>query len=47
MLFRSPIPKLFQGDNTNNTETQEPLAQFQVEFQPGGKVEVTPWEGYR
>ena len=44
---QTPIPKLFQGDNTNNTETQEPLAQFQVEFQPGGKVEVTPWQGYR
>ncbi|MEM1393054.1 MAG: DUF4335 domain-containing protein [Cyanobacteria bacterium P01_D01_bin.116] len=44
---QTPIPKLFQGDNTNNTETQEPLAQFQVEFKPGGKVEVTPWEGYR
>ncbi|MEO1183730.1 MAG: hypothetical protein AAFX46_02995, partial [Cyanobacteria bacterium J06636_27] len=44
---QTPIPKLFPGDNTNNTETQEPLAQFQVEFKPGGKVEVTPWQGYR
>ena len=44
---QTPILKLFPGDNTNNTETQEPLAQFQVEFQPGGKVEVTPWQGYR
>ncbi|MGB3639803.1 MAG: DUF4335 domain-containing protein [Rivularia sp. (in: cyanobacteria)] len=41
------IPKLFQGDNTTNTDTKEPLAQFQVEFKPGGKVEVTPWQGYR
>jgi hypothetical protein len=44
---QTPIPKLFQGDNTNNTDTKEPLAQFQVEFQPGGKVQVTPWQGYR
>jgi len=44
---QTPIPKLFQGDNTNNTEAKEALAQFQVEFKPGGKVEVTPWQGYR
>ena len=44
---QTPIPKLFQGDNTTNTDTKEPLAQFQVEFFPGGKVEVTPWQGYR
>lgn len=44
---QTPIPKLFQGDNTNNTDDKEPLAQFQVEFKPGGKVEVTPWQGYR
>ncbi|MDY6898031.1 MAG: DUF4335 domain-containing protein [Cyanobacteriota bacterium] len=44
---QTPILKLFPADNTNNTETQEPLAQFQVEFQPGGQVEVTPWQGYR
>ncbi len=44
---QTPIPKLFQGDNTNNTDSKEPLAQFQVEFKPGGKVEVTPWQGYR
>lgn len=43
---QTPIPNLFSGDNTNNTD-REPLAQFQVEFQPGGKVEVTPWQGYR
>ncbi len=44
---QTPIPKLFQGDNTNNTDNKEPLAQFQVEFKPGGKVEVIPWQGYR
>ena len=44
---QTPIPKLFQGDNTTNTDSKEPLAQFQVEFKPGGKVEVTPWQGYR
>ncbi|MGB7375272.1 MAG: hypothetical protein WA959_01670, partial [Rivularia sp. (in: cyanobacteria)] len=44
---QTPIPKLFPGDNTNNTDSKEPLAQFQVEFKPGGKVEVTPWQGYR
>jgi hypothetical protein len=44
---QTPIPKLFQGDNTITTNTKEPLAQFQVEFKPGGKVEVTPWQGYR
>lgn len=44
---QTPIPKLFQGDNTTNTDTKEPLAQFQVEFKPGGKAEVTPWQGYR
>ncbi len=44
---QTPIPKLFPSDNTNNVETKEPLAQFQVEFKPGGKVEVTPWQGYR
>ena len=44
---QTPIPKLFQGDNANNADGKEPLAQFQVEFKPGGKVEVTPWQGYR
>ncbi|AFY53152.1 hypothetical protein Riv7116_0557 [Rivularia sp. PCC 7116] len=44
---QTPIPKLFQGDNTRNAEQKEQLAQFQVEFKPGGKVEVTPWQGYR
>lgn len=44
---QTPIPKLFQGDNTTNTNRKESLAQFQVEFKPGGKVEVTPWQGYR
>jgi hypothetical protein len=44
---QTPIPKLLQGDNTNNAAQKEPLAQFQVEFKPGGEVEVTPWQGYR
>ena len=44
---QTPIPKLFQGDNKNNTAQKEPLAQFQVEFKSSGEVEVTPWQGYR
>jgi len=44
---QTPIPKLFRGDNTNNASQKEPLAQFQVEFKPGGEVEVRPWQGYR
>ncbi len=43
---QTPIPKLFQGDNTLNEQQKESLAQFQVEFKPGGKVEVKPWQGY-
>ncbi|MEO1558719.1 MAG: DUF4335 domain-containing protein [Cyanobacteria bacterium J06632_19] len=44
---QTSIPKLFQGDNTGNAQQKEKLAQFQVEFKPGGKVEVAPWQGYR
>lgn len=44
---QTPIPNLFRGDNTNNKEQKESLAQFQVEFEPGGEVKVTPWQGYR
>ncbi len=44
---QTPIPKLFQGDNTKNAAEKEQVAQFQVEFKPGGEVEVTPWQGYR
>ncbi|MEO1375772.1 MAG: DUF4335 domain-containing protein [Cyanobacteria bacterium J06635_10] len=44
---QTPIPKLFQGDNTVNAAQKEPLAQFQVEFKPGGEFEITPWQGYR
>ncbi|MEA5595318.1 DUF4335 domain-containing protein [Rivularia sp. UHCC 0363] len=43
---QTPIPKLFPGDNPNAAQT-EPLAQFQVEFKPGGEAEITPWQGYR
>ena len=44
---QTPIPKLFKGDNTNNAAQKEPLAQYMVEFKPGGEVEVSPWQGYR
>lgn len=44
---QTPIPKLIQGDNKKNTAEKESFAQFQVEFKPGGEVEVTPWQGYR
>jgi len=44
---QTPIPKLFPSDNTNNAAQKKSLAQFQVEFKPGGEVEITPWQGYR
>lgn len=46
----TPLPQMFQavyGNNSAAPNNKEPLAHFQVVFQPSGKVEVTPWQGYR
>jgi Domain of unknown function (DUF4335) len=46
----TPLPKIFNalyGSNVAPPNTKEPLAHYQVVFQPNGTLEVTPWEGYR
>ncbi|GBE95073.1 DUF4335 domain-containing protein [Nostoc cycadae] len=46
----TPLPNMFQsvyGSNGAAPNNQEPLAHFQVVFNPNGKLEVTPWQGYR
>ncbi len=46
----TPLPQMFQtvyGSNVAAPNNKEPLAHFQVVFQPGGNLEVTPWQGYR
>ena len=46
----TPLPNMFQavyGNNSAAPNNKEPLAHFQVVFQPSGKIEVTPWQGYR
>ncbi|MBD2499909.1 DUF4335 domain-containing protein [Anabaena azotica] len=46
----TPLPKMFQavyGNNSAAPNNKEPLAHFQVVFQPSGQIEVTPWQGYR
>ncbi|MEJ1931434.1 DUF4335 domain-containing protein [Nostoc sp. NIES-2111] len=46
----TPLPQMFQavyGSNSAAPNSKEPLAHFQVVFQPSGKLEVTPWQGYR
>ncbi len=46
----TPLPKIFStlyGSNVAAPNTKEPLAHYQVVFQPNGKLEVTPWQGYR
>jgi hypothetical protein len=44
-----PLPALLQatyGSNVVAVNTKEPLAHYQVIFQPSGKLEVAPWRGY-
>ncbi|BAY70193.1 DUF4335 domain-containing protein [Anabaena sp. FACHB-709] len=46
----TPLPRMFQavyGSNAAAPNNKEPLAHYQVVFQPSGKLEVTPWQGYR
>ncbi|MBD2491172.1 DUF4335 domain-containing protein [Aulosira sp. FACHB-615] len=46
----TPLPNMFQsvyGSNGAAPNNQEPLAHFQVVFNPNGKLEVTPWKGYQ
>jgi hypothetical protein len=46
----TPLPKMLQavyGSNVIAPNTKEPLAHFQVVFRPSGKLEVSPWQGYR
>jgi ABC-type amino acid transport substrate-binding protein len=46
----TPLPQMFQavyGSNSAAPNNKEPLAHYQVVFQPSGKLEVTPWQGYR
>ncbi|BBD61522.1 hypothetical protein NIES2109_43500 [Nostoc sp. HK-01] len=46
----TPLPNMFQsvyGSNGAAPNNQEPLAHFQVVFNPTGKLEVTPWKGYQ
>ncbi|AFY35158.1 DUF4335 domain-containing protein [Calothrix sp. PCC 7507] len=46
----TPLPKMLQavyGSNLVAPNSKEPLAHFQVVFQPSGKLEVLPWQGYR
>ncbi|NWF60743.1 MAG: DUF4335 domain-containing protein [Fischerella sp.] len=46
----TPLPQMFQsvyGSNIAAPNNQEPLAHFQVIFQPNGKLEVMPWQGYQ
>ncbi|AFY42899.1 DUF4335 domain-containing protein [Nostoc sp. PCC 7107] len=46
----TPLPSMFQtvyGSNGAAPNNQEPLAHFQVVFNPDGKLDVTPWKGYQ
>lgn len=46
----TPLPKIFNalyGSNVAPPNTKQPLAHYQVLFQPNGNLEVTPWQGYR
>jgi hypothetical protein len=45
----TPLPTILQaayGSNLVAPNTKEPLAHFQVVFQPSGKLEIAPWRGY-
>ena len=46
----TPLPKIFYEVYRSNVvapTNKEPLAHYQVVFQPNGTLEVTPWQGYR
>ncbi|MBD2200993.1 DUF4335 domain-containing protein [Calothrix sp. FACHB-1219] len=46
----TPLPVLLQaayGSNLVAPNTKEPLAHFQLIFQPSGKLEISPWNGYQ
>ncbi|BAY27443.1 hypothetical protein NIES2100_72670 [Calothrix sp. NIES-2100] len=46
----TPLPQMLQaayGSNLVAPNTKEPLAHFQVIFQPSGKLEIAPWRGYQ
>jgi Domain of unknown function (DUF4335) len=46
----TPLPNMFQevyGSNGAAPNNKEPLAHYQVVFNPSGKLDVTPWQGYR
>jgi hypothetical protein len=46
----TPLPKMLQavyGSNVIAPNNKDPLAHFQVVFRPSGKLEVSPWQGYR
>ena len=46
----TPLPKMLEalyGSNLVAPSNKEPLAHYKVVFQPNGKLEVTPWQGYR
>lgn len=45
----TPLPTMLQaayGSNLVAPNTKEPLAHFQIIFQPNGKLEIAPWRGY-
>ncbi|MBF2006283.1 MAG: DUF4335 domain-containing protein [Chlorogloeopsis fritschii C42_A2020_084] len=46
----TPLPRMFHsvyGSTVAAPNTKEPLAHFEVVFQPSGKLLVTPWQGYK
>ncbi|MBD2607169.1 DUF4335 domain-containing protein [Scytonema hofmannii FACHB-248] len=46
----TPLPKIFNtlyGSNVAPPNIKQPLAHYQVVFQPNGTLEVTPWQGYQ
>ncbi|MDZ8056267.1 MAG: DUF4335 domain-containing protein [Aulosira sp. ZfuVER01] len=46
----TPLPQMLQaayGSNLVAPNTKEPLAHFQVIFQPSGKLDIAPWRGYQ
>ncbi|MFN6517790.1 MAG: DUF4335 domain-containing protein [Nostoc sp. CreGUA01] len=46
----TPLPQMFNaiyGSNVAPPNNKEPLAHYQVIFQPSGKLEITPWQGYQ
>jgi Domain of unknown function (DUF4335) len=46
----TPLPNIFNaihGSNVAAPSNKEALAHFQLIFQPNGKLEVTPWQGYQ